>query len=188
MTEVEIKAALTAEQYEDILSGAPPHGYKFICELQERDVYMNGIDRNFMKTDEALRVRRTNNVTLEKKSGYITYKGPKQDDVSMTRREIEVQVRDADAALEVLELLGFHSVLHVIKKRRLYTNGGISLYLDHVESLGYFLELEQMVETGQNYDAALACLFESLRRLNIPESSLERRSYLELLIQKQSES
>ena len=187
MTEVEIKAMLTAVQYDNILSSVRDYGYDYVCELEECDVYMNGIDRDFIKTDEALRVRRTNNKTLAEQSAYITYKGPKQDDVSMTRKELETLVSDADTAQDMLEQLGFHAVLQVVKHRFKFTSGAVALYLDHVEGLGFYLELEQIVEDGQNYDAALSDLLDCLRELEVAEASMERRSYLEMLMRKNFE-
>jgi len=187
MTEVEIKAVLTTEQYDRILSDASSYGYTFECELEECDIYMNGSGRDFMKTDEALRIRRTKNNTLKEQSAYITYKGPKQDAVSMTRKELEAPAPDPETTQAILEQLGFHAVLSVLKKRRKYVRGGIALYLDRVEGLGPYLELEQIVGDDENYDAALDDIFECLRQLNVPGMSVERSSYLEMLMKKKFE-
>ena len=184
MTEVEIKAALTAGQFDDILAKASSYGYAFEYELTENDIYMNGADRDFRKTDEALRIRETENVTLGEKFAYITYKGPKIDEVSMTRKELEVQASDAKTAQALLEELGFHAVFHVLKQRRKFVRGDVSLYLDRVEGLGLYLELEQLALDDENYDSALGGIFECLKQLGIPEMSLERRSYLEMLMRK----
>ena len=57
MLEVEIKAALTGHTKEQFKKAAEKLGFIKGGTLQEIDVYFNGNDRNFMKTDEALRLR-----------------------------------------------------------------------------------------------------------------------------------
>ena len=185
---------MTAEQYEDILARASSFGYSFVCELWETDTYMNGIGRNFAKTDEALRVRETKNATEGRSLAFVAYKGPKLDEVSMTRKELEVQVADAAVAQELLGHLGFPVVLRVSKHRHQFSrclpdSGSISLCLDHLEGIGHYLELEQIIEDSEDSEGhgeALENIFACLRELGVSEASMERRSYLEILLQEKS--
>ncbi len=57
MLEVEIKAFLDGLSSEKIAAAAKELGFRKCGVLQETDIYINGNDRNFMKTDEALRIR-----------------------------------------------------------------------------------------------------------------------------------
>lgn len=57
MLEVEIKAFLDGLSSEKIAAAAKELGFRKCRVLQETDIYFNGNDRNFMKTDEALRIR-----------------------------------------------------------------------------------------------------------------------------------
>src|SRR6478736_612664 len=60
--------------------------------LQESDHYFNAPDRDFARTDEALRLRRIG------PANFVTYKGPKRDAQTKTRAEIEVPLAEGDAA------------------------------------------------------------------------------------------
>lgn len=57
MYEVEIKASLSDISLRQLLSSAADLGFIYHMTIREKDVYYNGVDRNFMKTDEALRIR-----------------------------------------------------------------------------------------------------------------------------------
>src|ERR1700688_1176895 len=61
--------------------------------------------RDFAQTDEALRIRRIG------QANYVTYKGPKLDTTTKTRRELELPLAPGDAGAagfaELLEALGF---------------------------------------------------------------------------------
>src|SRR5262252_3741897 len=84
----------------------------------EADHYFNAPDRDFAKTDEALRIRRigTNN--------RVTYKGPKRDQHTKTRTEIEVPLANGDETAEdfarLLMELGYRPVAVVRKDRRTF--------------------------------------------------------------------
>ncbi len=78
-------------------------------ETEEQvDRYLAHPGRDFSRTDEALRLRRSG------EHHYITYKGPKLDATTKTRREIEVELPAGDAATadmaDLLEALGFQPV------------------------------------------------------------------------------
>src|SRR5262245_2449607 len=53
-------------------------------QREEADHYFNAPDRDFARTDEALRIRRIGSANC------VTYKGPKRDLQTKTRTEIEV--------------------------------------------------------------------------------------------------
>ena len=162
-----------------------------LAEPQEQvDRYFAHPCRDFAQTDEALRLRRVGD------SVAITWKGPRIDAATKTRREIELDVAPLSATLhagptlsswtELLEALGFRRVLEVAKRRqpvRLVWQGAeVDVALDTVVELGEFLELEIMAEEGE-VPAARARL-ESLA-LELGLGATERRSYLELILQSQ---
>src|SRR5712692_1927574 len=82
----------------------------------EADHYFNAPDRDFARTDEALRIRRVGTANL------VTYKGPKRDLHTKTRTEIEVPLSDgyetADEFARLLVHLGYRPVAVVRKDRR----------------------------------------------------------------------
>jgi adenylate cyclase class 2 len=145
------------------------------------DTYFAHPVRDFAATDEALRIRRLGEST------YIAYKGPKLDQTTKTRREIELPIAPGAQAAESLQqlllALGFSPVAKVHKYRR---RGGIQwqghaveIAWDEVQQLGTFLELEIMADEAglQPAQAALASL---AARLQLAGG--ERRSYLEMLL------
>ena len=82
--EIEIKAPcpdLSALESKLKAMGARDFGRLF-----QRDVYYSHPGRDFGQTDEALRLRVENDLTL------VTYKGPKLDAGSKTREELEVSL------------------------------------------------------------------------------------------------
>jgi adenylate cyclase class 2 len=151
--------------------------------LDEADHYFNAPDRDFARTDEALRLRRIGPGNL------VTYKGPKQDAQTKTRTEIEVPLADgdrvADAFARLLTCLGYRSVLVVRKRRQLYyldrEGVGVEVCLDDVAQLGQFVELE-IVTAAEKLDQSRAVLMQLAEELGLTGS--ERRSYLEMLLEK----
>jgi len=148
----------------------------------EIDRYYAHPARDFAVTDEALRIRRTD------RANYITYKGPKVDTTTKTRREIELPLgpHEGDVAAweGLLEALGFTPVAEVAKRRRKaivpWQGRRIEASLDDVVELGTFVELEIVTEEAdvESAKAAIASLAEHLEL-----SGSERKSYLELLLE-----
>jgi adenylate cyclase class 2 len=146
------------------------------------DRYFNHPARDFAATDEALRIRQVG------EQNYVTYKGPKIDRSTKTRREIEVPIAPgreaADQFAAILGELGFRPVAEVRKERRKATlqRSGytIEVVLDHVEQVGTFVELE--CSAGQtNMEPAKATIASLAAELGLTEN--ERKSYLELLLE-----
>ena len=149
----------------------------------ESDLYYAHPLRDFARTDEALRIRR---VGAENR---ITYKGPKIDATTKTRKEIELALAPEEAGAaawaELLEALGFQPVAEVRKSRRKamvpWQGRRVEVSLDEVEGVGTFVELELTVPGGE-LDAARACIASLADALGLYGG--ERRSYLELLLEK----
>jgi adenylate cyclase class 2 len=160
--------------------GAQPAGV-----VRQSDLYFQHPCRDFRETHEALRLRRTDDGVR------ITYKGPIIDSQTKTRREIELpvgrDVGDFDQLCELLKILGFEPVRGVAKVRARYdlTCEGRELEraVDAVDGLGTFLEIESMAQ-DHDRDAARDVILGLAAKLGLKES--ERRSYLQLLIQKEA--
>jgi adenylate cyclase class 2 len=152
---------------------------------QDADQYFNAPDRDFARTDEALRLRRIGSLN------FVTYKGPKRNLQTKTRTEIEVPLADGDAAAEefarILVHLRYRPVAIVRKRRRTYhlhRDGFLlEICLDEVEELGSFAEIETVVSEDQ-LEPAQAAVMRTAVALGLTAS--ERRSYLQLLLEKRS--
>lgn len=182
MLEVELKAALTGVPTEALRRAAGRTGFVLRRELRETDVYFCANNRDFRKTDEALRLRACQNLLDGAAEAFITYKGPKLDALSSARAEYETAVGDLDVMQKLLEALGYQVLFTVDKTRREFELDGVTLCLDTVAGLGDFLELELLAESDAAREAAVDRLFQLLDRLGVPRGNLTRKSYLELLI------
>ena len=169
MLEIEIKAPckdLVKLEKDLVKLGARDFG-----TLVQADVYYAHPARDFGKTDEALRVRTENDLTV------ITYKGPKLDQDSKTREELEVSVANVGTISSILERLGFRPVLKVAKRRKVYGIRGVSVCLDRVDGLGDYVEFEY---EGEELEAGKAIIKRLMADLGVEGN--ERRSYLELIL------
>lgn len=146
------------------------------------DQYFNAPDRDFARTDEALRIR-----TVGERS-FVTYKGPKRDPQTKTREELELPLPAGQSERfgELLMRLGYRPTGVVRKFRQVYylEHGGFSLQvcLDDVAGLGSFAEIEVVADESQ-FQAAKAIVLEEAAELGLTDS--ERRSYLEMLLSSQ---
>jgi adenylate cyclase class 2 len=156
-------------------------GAREVGEREDVDHYYNAPDRDFARTDEALRLRRIG------PANYVTYKGPKRDRQTKTRTEIEVPLASGEQVAadfeRLLSALGYRPVARVRKRRRVYQlerdGFALEVCLDEVDGLGRFAELE-IQAPEERLDAARATLLATASALGLTHS--ERRSYLELLL------
>lgn len=148
-------------------------GFEVQGTEEHRDLYLQHPVRDFGQTDEALRIRWRDHDVL------LTYKGPKLDDVTKSREEMEIGV--AGDPSEMLERVGFRPIGEVRKRRTVlrYEKDGIRACLDRVDLLGDFVELE-MASSESGFEGARSYLLALAKRLGLED--LERRSYLELLL------
>ena len=150
--------------------------------IEQVDQYFAHPAKDFSQTDEALRIRRVG------EQNYLTYKGPKLDTTTKTRREIEVPLESGelgfDRFAELLESLGFRTVAQVRKARQPFKlrwqDRAINVDLDEVVGVGSFVELELIVADDE-VEAAKACIATLAAHLQLAQN--ERRSYLELLLE-----
>ena len=147
----------------------------------QADSYFAHPARDFASTDEALRIRQVG------QDNFITYKGPKIDAGTKTRREIELPFapggRRAEQLGELLQALSFTPVAVVRKARRQastsWAGWEFDIALDQVEQVGQFVELEVTADESQ-LDAARHALHGLAAELELDQ--VVRTSYLELLL------
>ncbi len=166
MLEVEVKGWVrTPEQVRAVEEYVDT--WSFVGEDNQEDIYFSHPCRDFASTDEALRLRRCS------KGTFLTYKGPKLDSISKTREELEIEV--PAEIVQILRRVGFKEAGRVCKTRRSFRKNDLLLFIDDVQGLGRFVELEST--TGGLPRAR--DLLEILKSLRLRP---ERRSYLELLL------
>lgn len=149
-----------------------------IKDEHQEDIYFNSPLKDFAKTDEALRIRKTSSDKGDKI--FITYKGPKIDKESKTRKEVEMEIESERKAYEIFQYLGFKAVRTVIKDREYFQYENYEISLDNVHGLNPYMEIETVVEEGNDYTNAQEGIFKLFEKLGITDG-FERTSYLELL-------
>ncbi|MFT7641974.1 MAG: adenylate cyclase class 2 [Pirellulaceae bacterium] len=156
-------------------------GVTLDAAIVQVDRYFAHPQRDFRETDEALRIRSVGD------KNRITYKGPKIDKETKTRREIELSLQSgtesAEELSELLTILGFRSVASVTKRRRRgelqYEGRGVEISVDDVEQVGDFVELE-LVTDAEGIAAAKKVVLSLADKLELKEPQL--RGYLDLLL------
>jgi len=136
----EIEAKLRVDSLREIAGRLTEVGAEFLEERLEKDCYFDQADGSFTRTDRCLRLRRQTVGRNEKV--FLTYKGAKEKDQFKKRREIEIEVNDADCATELLVWLGYKKSLVFEKRRRVWRLGGCQVALDELPLLGSFVEIE----------------------------------------------
>jgi len=176
MIEIEVKASVDDPKKMErslIELGATPIGIE-----SQADTYYNAPHRDFGKTDEALRIR------VQDGKSVLTYKGPKIDMVSKTRKEVQTEIKDTDNMGNILSYLGFFPVATVSKKRKNFRIGDFYISLDDVRNLGNFIEVEISVKDQGNYQEKVESIFRFIAKLGINRESTIRKSYLEMILEK----
>lgn len=163
---------------------------RFREPIDQVDRYFSHPCRDFALTDEALRLRKVGEHVE------LTWKGPRIDTATKTRREIELElgpsatslgvwgsaVATVDRWTEMLEAIGFRRLMEVAKRRRpvrvVWHGTEVDVAIDAVAGLGHFIELEIRAQQGE-VPLARACLESLAQELGC--TAPERRSYLELI-------
>lgn len=155
-------------------------GGKYSHTEKQHDIYYNAPNKDYAKTDEALRIREIPDGDDFKR--VLTYKGPKIDTKSKTRKEVEVTINDTDNMNEILLNLGFKPSAIVNKIRRVFDYEDYTITLDKLDKLGYYMEIEFIAKEGSNIEEIRNNIIKIFEKLGIT-SGFERVSYLELLQQ-----
>ncbi len=176
MIEVEVKARASDNKLVErsiIELGASPIGIE-----TQADTYYSAPYRDFGKTDEALRVR------VQDNKYFLTYKGPKMDGVSKTRKEYEVEFNDAGSMGNILSSLGFAPIATIVKKRKMFRLGDFLISLDEVRKLGDFIEVEISIRDSKSHEDKVESIFRLFEKLGINREESIRKSYLEMILEK----
>lgn len=179
MIEVEIK--LPVHRRASIEHGLCGLGFQPGHLVRESDIYFTSPFHDFMHSDEALRIRKSEDYSSASSVSHLTYKGPKLDAVSSARKELETKIGDPDVCREILLSLGYKELAPVRKLRQYYHRDCMTACVDQVEGLGSFLELEIIVETEDDRPAALKEIEDLLHDLDCRMEDTTRYSYLYML-------
>jgi adenylate cyclase class 2 len=151
-------------------------GAKHISGGPMEDIYFAHPSRDFGKTDEALRLRKRED------GAELTYKGPRiHADGAKAREEITLKTDNPLTMQRIVERLGFKESYALKKTRTSYLLDKLRVDIDDVEGLGEFVELEVLTESPERSKQLL-----ELARAELGLEKLEPKTYLEMIIEKQS--
>jgi adenylate cyclase class 2 len=180
--EVEVKVKVGESKVKDIKEKLLSMGAVLDEKVKETDIYFTAPHRDFIETKECLRIRERDGLTE------LTYKGPTND--AMKKRgqfwkpEFNVSISSERSDLEsLLQFLDFKKVAEVIKDREKFTLGNQSVCMDKIEGIGWFLEVETIIDE-ENRDEALEENMSLLNKLGMDESDIVDLPYRDLVINK----
>ena len=136
----EIEAKLKVDCLADVERRLAACGASFVRETMQADAYFDTADRALTRADRCLRLRSER--IDERERLVLAYKGAKEPDDYKKRREIELEVNDAEAAELLLKELGYGKALAFDKRRRAWDLLGCEVALDELPLLGTFVEIE----------------------------------------------
>jgi len=149
--EVEVRSFVDEGQFENI-KNILDRDYEFVKELKETTVYFSG--------EKDLRMRKN-----ETEAFVILKEGKIHDDF---RKEFEVRIDKDDFGnmAELFQGLGYEIEIEWQRNRLEYKNADMKVLLDDTKGYGKILELEKMVEEG-NEDKAHSLLAEEISKFGI---------------------
>lgn len=94
--------------------------------------------------------------------------------------EYEVKMTDEKKVLKIFELLGFKASLIIKKHRDTFKDGDYEIALDHVEALGYFMEIEAKHTGSKILRDEFHKILEISRAYGIQDTQHEVLGYVQL--------
>ena len=185
-TPVEVEVKIPVCSLEDTIKRLEQDGFCLAGTCREEDVYYNSAHYDLREHDKALRIRRVTDLDTGKTRAEFNCKGPKLDQVSVSRMELEMHLETPEILERILEELTFLPVPCAVRKTRFtYTRGRVTVAVDRAEGLGNYLELEII---GQGEEQRPACLKEIeavMKELGYEQKDTIRTSYLSMLQKKE---
>lgn len=172
MREIEIK--LKAKNFENLEKSLKDKGVLLSQPISQHDVIytLNNSTKEFESAgakDIVIRIR------YLKDRAILTLK--KQCSRELDNLEYETEVKEPDQMHNVLIILGWKPIVEVKKIRRKGTLGEYEIYLDQVEKLGDFVELEKLADDQADPEQIREELFKELETLGLSRNDEETRGY-----------
>lgn len=183
MNNFEIEIKLPVEQLEGIKEKLLWMGFHKEATIREFDMYYNSEYHDVKKLGEALRIRKSMDISSGRIQAQINFKGKKIDQVSMSRQEYETEVENPECMEKILIALGFSQVAGVEKTRCYMKRNEMTACLDQVDRLGNFLELEVIASEESQREEYLYAMEQLLKELGLSMEDTVQASYLSMLME-----
>ena len=181
MNRYEIEIKLPVKNPDDIKEQLRSRGFQEKAIIRECDMYYNSLYHDVKKLGEALRIRKSKDLSTGKIQAQINFKGKKLDRISMSRQEYETLIEDPDAMEKILIALGFEPAAGVQKTRCYMEYGNMTACLDQVDNLGNFLELEMIASRKSMREQYLQTMETFINELGFSMEDTVNTSYLSML-------
>ena len=169
---IEVETKFRSPGNGKVLESLSAMGAERLSDGDVEDVYFAHPNRDFGKTDEAVRLRASDGRCE------LTYKGPRMNfSVAKAREELTVSVGDGLATRRMFERLGFVEFAVIRKHRTSFLLDKLRVDVDDVEGLGQFVELELVTEDPVRAEALIT---EARKELTLTRPVSE--TYLEMLL------
>lgn len=176
--EVEIKIKLDSQSINTVQEALQRRADK-IESRTDRDTYYTAPIRDFLETNECLRIRETDEYTE------LTYKGRTTQEMienkQFWKEEIDIPIERAEAQT-LLKALGCKKIVTVEKDRTIYHIGDLEATLDNIQHAGWFLEVETAATTEAEVDAALEQNRTLLEQIGADGGSVVERPYRDIVL------
>ena len=138
-------------------------GLKKMCCITEDDEYFTDLDGVFIKNRTCLRIRKTNNTSME-----VTFKGKSLEllgQYSKLENNIKADISEYDNYLALFASLGYFSYVNVNKNRIVYSIKNkmyeYNVMIDNIDGVGGFVEFEII---ANNDDYKREILYDELKK------------------------
>lgn len=159
-------------------------GVIFKERVENIDRYFTPKHKDFLATKECLRIR---TILSKDSNSILTYKPPTTAKMKKAefiwKDEIEVEVKNCEDLIRVLNYLGCKQLVTVYKTREKFQLNGFTLTIDNVRGLGFFMEIEKL--SNDNVSDVKKNMWKILKQLGFSKKDVEPTNYRDLVLMKQ---
>jgi predicted adenylyl cyclase CyaB len=170
--EVELKARLPDPEETEAIAAQLG---TFEAEIYKEDIY-------FRRRNDASLVPR-DRYRLRRQAGrvIVTFKQKVSTGGVVVNKETDFEVDDAHAFFQFADRFGFAPFVAKRKTSRVYKIGRAYVELNHVEYLGYFVEIEILCDEQDQVPLARLEIGRLFNRLGLADEDLEPRYYIMMI-------
>lgn len=170
---IETEIKLRVDSHEPIRRRLQSLSAVFVRRVVETNCVLDRLDGFLRHHGCGLRIRSVVDPEGRPLPTELTFKGPRRVGDLKSREELEIDVEDAEITMQILQRLGFHTVLCYQKRRESWRLGDCLVELDEPAALGLFVEIE-----GPNPNAIRGVQ----RELQLADAKAINISYVGMLI------
>lgn len=178
MKEIEVKAKI--KDFDNLRAKLAEIKCDLIGHFTQEDIIFlpEGVEFPDIKKGMAVvRVRNSNGIIT------LTLKKRITAENELIKLEKEIVVNDKQAAIDIVEHMGYHEVVRVNKERVEGKYDGMTICIDDVEQLGHFIEVEQLSEDDNDAEIQES-LFDFLQSLGVSKEDRIIKGYDTLMHEK----